>query len=228
MPTFALSLKHIMAKHFVSNTDESVRMFDADWMDFFSRIDYKVPLFIYIPVVVYFIYLSFFSVSLLYILPLIILGLAVWTFTEYNLHRFVFHWQPPGKIGERIHFMFHGVHHDYPRDSKRLVMVPAVSMPLAVGFYFLFKFLLTKIFGDAHLVNPFFVGFVIGYLFYDMTHYALHHVHFKSKFWLELKQHHMVHHYSDPHNGFGVSTTFWDLVYRTTFKRQKQTVEVNS
>lgn len=217
-----------MAKHFVSNTDESVRMFNADWMDFFSRIDYKVPLFIYVPVIVYFLYLSFITVSLFYILPLILLGLIVWTFAEYNLHRFVFHWQPPGKIGERIHFMFHGVHHDYPRDSKRLVMVPAVSLPLAVGFYLLFKFLLTMAFGDANLVNPFFVGFVIGYLFYDMTHYALHHVNFKSKFWLDLKQHHMIHHYSDPHNGFGVSTTFWDLVYRTTFKRQKQTVEVNS
>lgn len=217
-----------MAKHFVSNTDESVRMFNADWLDFFSRIDYKVPLFIYIPVIVYFLYLSFITVPLFYILPLILFGLMVWTFAEYNLHRFVFHWQPPGKIGERIHFMFHGVHHDYPRDSKRLVMVPAVSLPLAVGFYLLFKFLLTKTFGDANLVNPFFVGFVIGYLFYDMTHYALHHVNFKSKFWLDLKQHHMIHHYSDPHNGFGVSTTFWDLVYRTTFKRQKQAVEVNS
>lgn len=215
-----------MAKHFVSNKDESVRMFDADWMDVFSRIDYKVPLFIYIPLIIYFLYLSVMSVNLLYILPLIILGIVVWTFAEYNLHRFVFHWMPPGELGRKIHFMFHGVHHDYPRDSKRLVMVPAISLPLAVLFYFSFKFLLTWAFDDANLVYPFFVGFVIGYLFYDMTHYALHHVNFKSKFWIDLKQHHMIHHYSDPENGFGVSTKFWDHVYRTMFNRPKQGASV--
>lgn len=213
-----------MAKNFVSNKDESVRMFNADWMDFFSRVHFSVPLFIYVPVIFYFLYRSIFQfhISGLYVVALIALGLVVWTFTEYNLHRFVFHWMPPGKLGAKIHFMFHGVHHDYPRDSYRLVMVPAVSIPLAVLFYFSFKWIL----GEA-LVNPFFVGFVIGYLFYDMTHYALHHVNFKSKFWISLKQHHMIHHYSDPHNGFGVSSTFWDLVYRTTFKRQKQGAEVN-
>lgn len=198
-------------------------MFNADWMDFFSRVHYSVPLFIYIPIIMFFLYKSVFvlHISLLSIAPLILLGLAVWTFTEYNLHRFVFHWMPPGKLGARLHFMFHGVHHDYPRDSYRLVMVPVVSLPLAVAFYLLFRWIL-----GTDLVNPFFVGFVIGYLFYDMTHYALHHANFKSKFWLELKQHHMIHHYSDPENGFGVSTTFWDLVYRTTFKRNKQAAQV--
>lgn len=208
-----------MGKHYVSNKDESVRMFRDEWLDFFSRVDYKVPLVIYVPVVLYFLYRSIFiqHISLLYVLPLIVLGLAVWTFTEYNLHRFVFHWMPPGKIGRQIHFMFHGVHHDYPRDSKRLVMVPAVSMPLALLFYFTFNFILGSVY-----VSPFFVGFVIGYLFYDMTHYALHHANFKSRFWLELKQHHMIHHYHDPDNGFGVSTKFWDMVYQTTFRKEKQ------
>ncbi len=199
-------------------------MFNADWMDFFSRVHFSVPLFIYVPVIVYFLYRSVFEfhISILYIVPLIALGLLVWTFTEYNLHRFVFHWMPPGKLGAKIHFMFHGVHHDYPRDSYRLVMVPAISLPLAFLFYFTFQWILGPVF-----VSPFFVGFVIGYLFYDMTHYALHHVNFKSKFWIALKQHHMIHHYSDPHNGFGVSSTFWDLVYRTTFQRQKQGAEVH-
>ena len=148
--------------------------------------------------------------------------MAVWTFTEYNMHRFVFHWMPPGELGKKINFMFHGVHHDYPRDSYRLVMVPAISLPLAIAFYFGFRFILGLLFGNENLVAPFFVGFVIGYLFYDMSHYALHHVNFKSKFWLDLKQHHMIHHYQEPHNGFGVSTKFWDSIYRTTFKRKQE------
>ena len=206
-----------MAKNFVSDKDESVPMFGNPFMDFFSRVHFSVPLFIYVPVVLFFLYRSVFvfHTSVLYIVPLIAFGIAVWTFTEYNMHRFVFHWTPPGPWGPKINFMFHGVHHDYPRDSMRLVMVPVVSLPLAVVFYFTFRWLLGE-----ELVTPFFVGFVIGYLIYDMTHYALHHVNFKGKFWRDLKQHHMVHHYSDHDNGFGVSTKFWDSIYRTTFKKK--------
>jgi len=94
-------------------------------------------------------------------------------------------------------------------------MVPAISLPLCLVFYFGFRFLL----GPAY-VTSFFTGYLIGYLFYDMTHYALHHANFKSKFWLELKQHHMIHHYTDPDNGYGVSSKFWDHIYRTTFTKK--------
>jgi 4-hydroxysphinganine ceramide fatty acyl 2-hydroxylase len=48
------------------------------------------------------------------------------------------------KLGEKIHFIFHGVHHDYPSDSRRLVMPPSVSIPLAILFYFLFEAILRK------------------------------------------------------------------------------------
>jgi sterol desaturase/sphingolipid hydroxylase (fatty acid hydroxylase superfamily) len=191
-------------------------MFENSWLERLTRVHFTVPLFIFVPVILYFFYKSIFvsHLSLLYVVSLIAFGLMVWTFTEYVLHRFVFHWMPPGKIGEKIHFIFHGVHHDYPSDSKRLVMVPTVSIPLAALFYYLFFLLL-----GATYVAPFFIGFLIGYLFYDMTHYAVHHFNLKSKFWLELKKHHMLHHYQDDHNGYGVSSKFWDLIFRTTFKK---------
>jgi hypothetical protein len=206
-----------MDKNFVSNKDESVPIFNHPVLDFFSRVHFTVPLVLFVPTVLYFLYRSVFvfHINILLIIPLVAFGLAVWTFTEYNMHRFVFHWMPPGKLGKQINFMFHGVHHDYPRDSLRLVMVPAISIPLALAFYFSFKWML-----GASYVCPFFAGLVTGYLFYDMSHYALHHHNFKRKFWLELKQHHMTHHYSDPHNGYGVSTKFWDHVYRSTFKKK--------
>jgi len=206
-----------MAKNFISNKDESVQMFENPLLERLTRIHFSVPLFIFVPVIVYCFYKAIFGFHLpaLSILGYVALGLFVWTFTEYILHRFVFHWKPPGKFGERIHFIFHGVHHDYPSDSKRLVMVPTVSIPLAALFFFLFKALL----GGVH-VFPFFSGFLIGYLFYDMTHYAVHHFNFKSKFWLDLKHHHMLHHYKDMHNGYGVSSKFWDLIFRTTFGKK--------
>ncbi|MBL0310857.1 MAG: sterol desaturase family protein [Bacteroidetes bacterium] len=209
-----------MPKHFVSNKDESVSIFENKFLDFFTRVHFIVPLIIYVPVLLYFLYQSVFvfHLSVWTIVGFIVTGLVVWTLTEYNFHRFIFHWDIPGEIGKRISFMFHGVHHDYPRDSMRLVMVPAISIPLALLFYFVFQYF----FGNE-LVAPFFSGLVSGYLFYDMTHYALHHANLRGNFWLGLRQHHMLHHYSDPHNGFGVSTKFWDLIYRTTFRRKSIT-----
>ncbi len=203
-----------MAKNFISNKDETVRMFRNSFLENFSRIHYSVPLFIFLPVIFFFGYRSVFELHLsaLNMVLYFLLGVFVWTFTEYVLHRFLFHWKPPGKIGERMHFVFHGVHHDYPSDSKRLVMVPSVSIPLATLFYFLFKALI-----GTQLVGPFFMGFLIGYLFYDMTHYAIHHYNFKSKFWLNLKHHHMLHHYKDMDHGYGVSSKIWDYIFRTTF-----------
>ncbi|MFZ7113734.1 MAG: sterol desaturase family protein [Bacteroidota bacterium] len=205
-----------MAKNFISNKDETVRMFKNDFLEKLSHIHYSVPLFIFLPVIGYFGYKSIFvyHLSVLSIAGYFLLGLFIWTLTEYVLHRFVFHWLPPGKIGARLHFIFHGVHHDYPSDSKRLVMVPTVSIPLAALFFFLFKMAIGPI-----LVAPFFMGFLAGYLFYDMVHYAIHHYNFKSKFWLNLKHHHMLHHYKDMDHGYGVSSKIWDYIFRSDFKK---------
>ena len=208
-----------MAKNYVSNSTESSRMFKSNFLESLSKVHFSVPLFIFIPVIVYFSWKSLQPGGLVwYDFVLTVLGgLFVWTFTEYFMHRFVFHFSPKGKLMERIHFIFHGVHHDYPNDSKRLVMPPSVSIPLATGFYFLFA-----IFMDEFRVAAFFSGFMTGYLFYDMSHYALHHANFKSPFWKKLKKHHMQHHYADSEKGYGVSSDFWDKIFNTKDgKREK-------
>ena len=208
-----------MAKKFVSNKYETVRMFKSDFMESLSRVHPSVPLIIFVPVILYMLYLSIFEfkIGVLSIVGLVIFGLFIWTITEYLLHRFVFHWELKGEIGARIHFIFHGVHHDYPSDSRRLVMPPSVSIPLATLFYFLFRFLI----GDVS-VHPFFAGFLIGYLFYDISHYAIHHFNMHSKFWLAIKNHHIKHHYQDPDRGYGVSSPIWDYVFRTHYPEKKE------
>ena len=72
-------------------------------------------------------------------------GVVIWTLTEYWLHRLVFHWEPDNAFGRRMHFIIHGIHHDHPNDKLRLVMPPAVSIPLAALFFLAF----TLVFGDA-------------------------------------------------------------------------------
>ena len=203
---------------FVSNSQESTRMFKSNFLELFSKIHPATPLILFVPVVLFFLYKTIFVFHLAF-LPIILLfaaGLVVWSLTEYVMHRFLFHYHPTSNFGKRVHFIFHGVHHDYPNDAKRLVMAPAVSIPLAFIYYFLFAAIL----GTAY-VAPFFSAFVLGYLFYDMTHYAIHHFQFKNGLWMKIKKHHMVHHYMDDENGYGVSSKFWDVIFRTDFKNQQ-------
>jgi len=206
-----------MAKNFVSNKDETVRMFKNNFFETLSRVHYTVPLYIFLPVILYFLYRSImFGLTVSLILLFVIIGLVVWSLTEYTLHRFIFHFPAKTEFGKKIHFTFHGVHHDYPMDSKRLVMVPTVSIPLAILFYYLFE----AVFGQV-FVAPLFVGFIAGYLFYDLTHYAIHHFNMHSKFWLAIKNHHIKHHFEDPNLGYGVSSPVWDKIIGTDFPKKK-------
>jgi sterol desaturase/sphingolipid hydroxylase (fatty acid hydroxylase superfamily) len=139
-------------------------------------------------------------------------GLVGWTLAEYLFHRFVFHWVPATPWGERFHFLAHGVHHRWPDDRWRLVMPPVVSLPLGAGFLTLAAQLL----GDA--AAPWFLGFSGGYVVYDLTHYALHHLGGARRLprWLvRLRAHHMRHHHLDGAKGYGVTSPLWDHVFGT-------------
>ncbi|RMF22740.1 MAG: fatty acid hydroxylase [Bacteroidetes bacterium] len=204
-----------MKKLYVSNKDESVRMFQSDFLEFFTKVHWTVPLILYVPVVVYFLVQAVVDPVVGWFdgVGLFLLGVFLWTIAEYLIHRFVFHYEPKSKWGQWLHFVFHGVHHDYPNDSKRLVMPPLVSIPLAFFFHWVFSSV-----AGPHYVKVLFPGFVLGYLCYDMLHYAIHHAEFKGKWWMELKAHHLKHHFKEPHKGFGVSTPFWDKVVGTHFR----------
>jgi sterol desaturase/sphingolipid hydroxylase (fatty acid hydroxylase superfamily) len=207
-----------MSKKYISNKDETVRMFESDFLETLSKVHWTVPLIIYLPVIGLLIYKSLTErLGFSQIFTLFFLGIVVWTFTEYALHRFIFHYQLKSEIGKRLHFILHGVHHDYPKDSRRLVMPPSVSIPLALFFYFLFISLLGHTF-----ILPFFAGFLTGYLFYDTNHYAIHHFNMHGKIWLAIKNHHMKHHYQNPELGYGVSQPAWDYIFGTTFREKEE------
>lgn len=208
-----------MTKLYVSNKNESARLFKSDFLEIFTHVHWTVPIIVYVPIAVYFIVrsgdngiLSGWSVVLS-----VVAGMFVWTLAEYLLHRFVFHYQPNSEWGKRLHFLMHGIHHDYPQDATRLVMPPVVSIPLAILFFGLFTAVLPAI-----LVNPFFAGFLLGYVCYDEIHYATHHAPMKGKLGLWLKHHHVRHHYLDPNRGYGVSTPLWDYVFGTMFRGEEQ------
>lgn len=199
---------------FVSNRNESPKMFENKFLDFFSRIHFSSVPILFVPITGYFIYRAafMFEVEWLTLAGLLFAGYFFWTLMEYCIHRFFFHKEFTTPLGKKIHYIAHGIHHDYPNDSMRLVMPPAINLTLAFIFYWSFY----AVFQNDGLTAAFFAGFVFGYMVYDLMHFASHFYNFKNAWFQRVKRSHLLHHYREPNSGYGLSTIFWDRVFGTT------------
>lgn len=192
----------------------SPRLFENPLLDRLSRVHWTTPLVIYTPVILLLGYVSAATVAPLTAIGMFALGYLIWTLVEYFGHRYLFHWEFPGDFGRRMHFLIHGVHHDHPSDPLRLVMPILLSGPIMVIAFFV----ATLLFG-APLRYPGLMGFVTGYLVYDMVHYYTHHAQPTTKLGLTLRRLHLMHHFRDHEKGFGVSAPYWDVVFGTAERR---------
>ncbi|KAK5632590.1 hypothetical protein RRF57_008304 [Xylaria bambusicola] len=143
-----------------------------------------------------------------------LLGVFIWTLVEYILHRCLFHldyYLPDNRVGLTMHFLLHGIHHYLPMDKYRLVMPPTLFLVLATPFW---KLAHTLFFFNWHLATAIYCGGIFGYVMYDMTHYFLHHQ--NLPLWYKgLKKYHLAHHFLDYELGFGVTSAFWDRIFKT-------------
>lgn len=186
-------------------------MFESDFIEWFSRIHPATPFVAYVPLIGYMFFRTWARATpAVTVVALFLAGLLAWSLIEYVLHRYVFHWTGEQTWKKRVHFLLHGVHHDYPNDKDRLVMPLGASIPLAVVFYAIVYYA----FG-VRVGEPIYCGLAVGYLIYDGTHFAIHHFKQTTRVGKWLRKHHMVHHHADHEGGFGVSSPLWDLVFRT-------------
>ena len=205
------------AKNRSEKLSASPQLFESDFLNFFSRVHPAIPAIVFVPVIVAMEWLGAGRGFAGWELALLTGGgVAIWTLTEYWLHRLVFHWEPDHAFGRRMHFIVHGIHHDHPNDKLRLVMPPAVSIPLAALFFGAF----TLVFGTP-AAYPIFAGLLVGYLVYDYTHYYVHHFVPKSALGKRLREQHMRHHFQDHRFGYGVSSPLWDVVFRTLPRKRR-------
>lgn len=193
----------------------SPRMFRVDWIErYLSRVSPWHVVLVWAPVALYFLYRSARDPALggFSLLLLVATGVFAWTLLEYVLHRWVFHFPPnPASEFQRdFSFLIHGVHHDYPSDPDRLVMPPVVAAVLAVAIGFPLRGLLGPV-----LFNPFFTGLLAGYLWYDLTHYAVHHLPQRTAIGKAQKRNHLLHHFKSPAALYGVTSPLWDHVFGT-------------
>src|SRR6201981_208677 len=137
----------------------SPRMFDSNLLDKLSRVHPAVPPLVFVPVIAILLIEGLVRGSGWLTIVWILGGYLFWTLTEYWLHRIVFHFEPEQGIGARLHWIIHGVHHDHPNDPLRLVMPPALSVPLAALFVWVFSLVI----GSPGFL-PFAAAFLAGYL----------------------------------------------------------------
>lgn len=186
-------------------------MFESRLLDACSRVHPAVPVIIFAPAVAALTAWSLSRVSVALTLALAAGGYALWTLFEYWLHRVVFHFEPDHGVGARVHWIIHGVHHEHPNDPLRLVMPPAVSVPLGA----IVLALLYLAFGPS-CAPGLGSGFYAGYLAYDMLHYYVHHFTPRGRLARMLRERHMRHHFQDDTKGFGISAPYWDEVFGTS------------
>jgi sterol desaturase/sphingolipid hydroxylase (fatty acid hydroxylase superfamily) len=202
----------------IIHDETPVRLFKSDFLEFFTHISPITVIVIWLPIAIYFTWSAITGLqgqSGWFIPVGILIGLFLWTISEYLLHRFLFHFKPRTPLQERLSFLFHGVHHAQPQEKSRLVMPIALSIPLAALFYFAFVLIIGRLLASPDWVGPLFTGFLVGYLVYDLTHYATHHFPMRSGYAKYIKRYHMQHHYKTPNARFGVSSPIWDYVFKT-------------
>jgi hypothetical protein len=75
-------------------------LFKSELLNFFSRVHPAVPAVVFVPVVIAMEWLGADrGYAAWQLLLLSLAGIAIWTLTEYWLHRLVFHWEPDNAFG---------------------------------------------------------------------------------------------------------------------------------
>lgn len=155
--------------------------------------------------------------TLLMTIILFTIGVITTSFYEYIIHKYIFHGEDIWLINDgrmiAFHFLIHGIHHAFPQDRRRLVLPPSLGMIFVAIFGVYPAFYLFAL--PNHLALPWLAGAIVGFVKYDCVHFFFHHSSPSFSYIKELKAHHMAHHYRNGKIGFGVSTKFWDIVFRT-------------
>ena len=138
------------------------------------------------------------------------LGFVLWTFVEYCVHRFLGHHPDP-----RWDIDDHRYHHRHPTQVSELVFEYRFSAT-TMALFTTIAWIATK---DASNCFALISGFSLGYLCYEWIHMATHvpqHIPFFSR----RTQRHRRHHSANGKCDYGITTGFWDCVFRTTGEKK--------
>jgi len=191
---------------------KGIRLFKNNFLEALTHVHPAVPLCLWGPIALWLLARGVLThgYGLVDLGVMLVTAAFAWTLSEYLVHRFVFHFKPKTAPGRYLVYLFHGIHHDDPNDRTRLVMPPAGAILIIGLIYVLFSLVLPH-----PWIEPFFGFFIISYLCYDYTHYAIHFWPMRGRIGAYIKHNHLLHHFQEHNARFGVSTPFWDVVFRT-------------
>ncbi|XP_025115850.1 fatty acid 2-hydroxylase-like isoform X2 [Pomacea canaliculata] len=224
-----------LGKHYFTWThqpvDQPIRLFKSDLLELLSKCPWWLVPLTWIPVSLYLLQRSYLGLSSntvrwnllateIIVTPLIIpalvaLGIFLWTFFEYSIHRWIFHLNPPPKspLLIKMHFVLHGQHHKSPMDNMRLVFPPVPASMFAAAIFGTYLLVL-----PVSVAQAIFAGTILGYMAYDLIHYYIHHATPHSAYFSSLKRYHVKHHFEKQQLGFGISSKLWDYPFGTLIK----------
>ena len=136
------------------------------------------------------------------------LGVVLWSFMEYVLHRFAFHEAGGANYGSREHLRHHGsddtVLESWYLSWAGVLLVSLVLIPVLGWFV-----------GVPQLGWGVGIGYLVGYGFYDWIHWRAHRRPIANRYEAAVRRHHFIHHFHEPMKNHGVTTPFWDHVFGT-------------
>lgn len=136
---------------------------------------------------------------------LFVVGVFLWTLTEYVFHRWMYH------MGLTMTREGHERHHEDPLAYIAMpwFVTPVLFLPiqLFLGYWL-------GIGGFSALLAGWFGGFIA----YSFMHHSLHHYKLKYAWFRHLQSQHRIHH-ALPETNFGVTMRFWDRVFGTEFTK---------
>lgn len=145
-------------------------------------------------------------------------GLITWTLLEYLINRILY------RISNRIPTMsgfrnaVHGIHQGKFRDKDSALMPPVPGLVISLAtFGANFSFM-------GWTAAYFTAGLALGYVIYAWVHYSIH-VRPPHPLLRFLWRHHTLHHFKYPDKAFGVTSPFWDIVFRTMPPKSVKKIE---
>jgi 4-hydroxysphinganine ceramide fatty acyl 2-hydroxylase len=198
-------------KNYKISNKGTKKLFDNKLLERLTRTHFLIPVLLYYFLSVAFLAFAYFKIDVTFwkVIYLFPIGMIMFSFVEYLIHRYIFHFNAETEKEEELKYHIHGVHHEFPRDKDRLVMPPVMSILIAVVFYFIFSLVFNEY---VWLIFP---GFLSGYSTYLVIHYSVHRFRPPDNFLKYLWKHHSLHHYKSEETAFSVSFPVWDILFGT-------------
>jgi len=148
-----------------------------------------------------------------------IFGVIYWSFFEYAMHRFVYHWKPRSSGFRYIVEGFHVYHHRNPEDHSVLTAGPLLAIPLTLFLGIPVFFLTGGNFGSTCRIL---FGTSIAYYIYEWFHFSIHNAEYNSGLLGYMQRYHLLHHHKNWNKCYSVTNPFWDIVFRTHVKLEER------